>query len=128
MIVKKITTIPYNYDIIVIFNDKENNHEEINKVLIKYGAHDEDEKNWIDDAKGWTIDNIVSSIVVINTFYHKSKNSLIVTARHEVHHAAAQVFSYINNPIHSLDEEAFLYLNDWIFHKVLDIIDKNKIM
>lgn len=130
MIKKKITANPYNYDITFIFNDTPENEEVINTLLSKHSIYitESESDDWVDSAKGWTLKNEEETIIIINIHRHKTKDSLLVTLRHEIHHACANCFKYICNPITILDEEVFLYLNDWVFMQAIDIVNKNKIL
>lgn len=127
LIVKKINTQPYNYNVIFCFNDDETDVESVEKILSKNRISTDNIEKWIDDAKGWTFDNGCMSIVLLNLFTLESQNDLLVTLRHEIHHASANCFEFICNDITVLDEEVFLYLNDWLFEQGLKLIDKHNI-
>lgn len=130
MIVKKTKCDLYPYDFIFIFNDKQDNDEEITNLLSKHQIYitEQEGNDWVDNAKGWTLKNVDVSIIILNVHLHKNRDKLLSTLRHEIHHAAANCFAYICNPITILDEEVFLYLNDWLFMTGIDLINKNKII
>jgi len=126
MIVTKLNVPLYNYDIIVCFNYMNKNYDAMEDILDKYKIDDDEVETWLDKAKGWTLEGNNNTIVIINTQLHKKKIDLLTTIRHEVHHASANCFQSIGNPVTILDEEAFLYLNDWVFTKSLEFFEKNK--
>lgn len=126
MIFSKVNVPIYDYDIIFCINYIKKNYDAAEEVLDKYHIDEDDVEKWLDDAKGWTLQGRTNTMVIINAHLHKKKNDLLITIRHEIHHAAANCFEQIGNPVTSLDEEAFLYLNDWIFNKLLEFVEKNK--
>jgi hypothetical protein len=126
MIVNKLNVPMYNYDIIVCFNYVKKNYDAAEQILDKYQVDDDEVDSWLDDAKGWTLQGKTNTVIFINTYLHRKKIDLLTTIRHEIHHGSANCFEYIGNPITILDEEAYLYLNDWIFTKVLEMLEKNR--
>lgn len=128
MIVKKYTVELYDYDIIFCFNDNGNKSKKnISKLLSKYNVKKEFINQWTADARGWTFWGNDESIIVINLNTLSNQNDLITTLRHEVHHASANLYEMIGNVLYELDEESFLYLNDWIFERGLEVIENNSI-
>ena len=75
----------------------------------------------IEDGDGWTIVNNNVGVVIINKWLFNIGDFIkfITTIRHEVHHLSAGVFTHICEEIDRLDNETFLYLNDYFFKRIL---------
>ena len=89
------------------------------KKLLKPYKLKLDDYSKINDARGWAMSAQGYGIIILNSWHFKNNIDFLSTLRHEVHHACADCFEYICEPINTLDNETFLYLNDYVFEKCL---------
>lgn len=116
-----IDLVIYPYNIDVIYRNSAS--ESIGRLLQKLGCQVFGAEV-LNSAKGWTLKGKKGSVIVLNRFNMESDRQLYKTIRHETHHACADVFEYIQHKTKRLDEEPFLYLNDYVFDKILEFVER----
>lgn len=126
MLTTKINLIlyPYTIDFLLVESIENSEKSIITKHLTKLKTGLRSKDLDLTECLGKCIEyNNNNTLIVINKHRLKSLEEFLVTLRHEVHHASANVFSYIEEEIYSLDTETFLYLNDYIMLEILKTID-----
>lgn len=125
--IKRIKTPFGNYILQYAIVSSKKELKKLSKECKKFNLNDLPE--WLDDMAGLHFENKEAqrSLIVINNYQGITSLEVISAIRHETHHACASIYESIGHETTKLDEEPFLYLNDFVFRVILeDYNKKNK--